>query len=174
MCRDATAGCATIMGSTTLSEPRRKRKRTARANASIRRTSSTAHKQPSIRRTGIICCFGAAVSLPCVAVLFGLTMTLITGVSKALKSSARDAAKAGRWDASVHPLAVLLEEQHEIDSQVPLLLLSKHTRLVVQQYQSYTCTHVAHRGLEIPRPIQRFWIIKARLHFIATSPCTLQ
>lgn len=99
------------MGSTLLSEPRRKRKRTARAHASIRLSSS--------KDGGRRCCFGAtAVSLPCVAIMFGLAMTLIVGARKALKSSARDAARAGRWNTSAHPLALLLMEQHEIDPQV--------------------------------------------------------
>lgn len=109
--RYATAGGDFNMGSTMLSEPRRKRKRTARAHASIRLSSS--------KGGGRRCCFGAtAISLPCVAVLFGLGMTLIVGARKALKSSARDAEREGMWDTSAHPLAVLLMEQHEIDPQV--------------------------------------------------------
>lgn len=97
------------MGSSLL-EPRRKRKRRLNMESSIRGSSALHNKR-------------CAVSLPCVAVLFALAMAAIVGARKALKDSARRVAtetRAGwaRNDASAHPLAVLLLQQHEIESQV--------------------------------------------------------
>ncbi|CAM9530158.1 unnamed protein product [Scytosiphon promiscuus] len=100
------------MGSSLL-EPRRKRKRRLNLETNINNSSRSASTPLHSR---------FATSLPCFAVLFAFAMAAIVGVRKALKESARRAAtesraERARDDASLHPLAVLLLEQHEIESQ---------------------------------------------------------
>ena len=98
------------MGSSLL-DPRRKRRRTRAHSAGFR------HHAGDKKR--------CAISLPWVAVLFGLGMVVAVGVRKGFKSSARNEARAARIRGkSVHPLAVLLE-QHDIEPQV-----CKHTGLL--------------------------------------------
>lgn len=91
------------MGSSLL-DPRRKRRRTRAHSAGFR-----IHTGDKKR---------CAISLPWVAVLFGLGMVVAVGVRKGVKSSAKDVARAARMrDKSAYPLAVLLE-QHDIEPQV--------------------------------------------------------
>lgn len=103
------------MGSSSLlSEPRRKRKRTARATASFRLNYGTAGKNEGRR---------CARCLPWIAGLFGLTMAVVVCVRNGFKDSAREKARderLGRAEdhARSHPLVLLLEGQHDIGSQV--------------------------------------------------------
>lgn len=101
------------MGSSLL-DPRRKRRRT--------RAHSAGFRQAGDRR--------CAVSLPWVAVLFGLGMVVVVGVRKGLKSSAKNVARAARTiDKSAHPLASLLE-QHDIEPQVVCVLVQRNQRFL--------------------------------------------
>lgn len=87
-------------------ERRRKRKRTVRAYVGFR-----SHiRQGSVRR-----------NLPSIAVVFSLAMMVAVCVRKSLRHSARIAAAELRVSArsASAPLAVLLQEQYEIDTQVP-------------------------------------------------------
>ncbi|CAN0161885.1 unnamed protein product [Ectocarpus fasciculatus] len=101
------------MGSSLLSEPRRKRKRTARATASFRLNYGTAGKNEGRR---------CARCLPWIAGLFGLTMAVVVCVRNGFKDTAREKARderLGRAEdhARSHPLVLLLEGQHDIGSQ---------------------------------------------------------
>lgn len=90
------------MGSSLL-DPRRKRRRTRAHSAGLRHTGDKKH---------------CAISLPWVAVLFGLGMVVVVGVRKGIKSSKRDVARAARIrDKRAYPLGALLE-QHDIEPQV--------------------------------------------------------
>eukprot|EP00752_Nemacystus_decipiens_P006474 g5829.t1 len=89
------------MGSSLL-DPRRKRRRTRARSAGVKYATEKNR---------------CAISLPRVAVLFGLGMVVAVGVRKRIKTSARNVAKAARIrDRSAYPLAVLLE-QHDIEPQ---------------------------------------------------------
>ncbi|CAB1121446.1 unnamed protein product [Ectocarpus sp. CCAP 1310/34] len=101
------------MGSSLLSEPRRKRKRTARATSSFRLNYGTAGKNEGKR---------CARCLPWIAGVFGLTMAVIVCVRNGFKDLAREKARDARLGraevhAKSHPLALLLEGQHDIGSQ---------------------------------------------------------
>ncbi|CBJ34016.1 expressed unknown protein [Ectocarpus siliculosus] len=101
------------MGSSLLSEPRRKRKRTARATASFRLNYGTAGKNEGTR---------CARCLPWIAGMFGLTMAVVVCVRNGFKDLAREKARDARLGraedhAKSHPLALLLEGQHDIGSQ---------------------------------------------------------
>ena len=91
------------MGSSLL-DPRRKRRRTRAHSAGLRHPGDNKHCR--------------AISLPWVAVLFGLGMVVVVGAWKWVKISARDVARAARMrDKRAYPLALLLE-QHDIEPQV--------------------------------------------------------
>lgn len=87
-------------------EPRRKRKRTARAQAGF--------KGCNVNKTKYWC---PRVSLPCFALMFGLVMSATVFVQKTLRRRRKKVAEL-RLGIST-PLAILLQGQYEIDSQVP-------------------------------------------------------
>ncbi|CAN0303563.1 unnamed protein product, partial [Ectocarpus sp. 4 AP-2014] len=72
------------MGSSLLSEPRRKRKRTARATTSFRLNYGTARKKKGKR---------CARCLPWIAGMFGLTMAVVVFVRNGFKDFAREKAR---------------------------------------------------------------------------------
>lgn len=114
-------------------EVRRKRKRTNRAHAGFRNSSRYGQKVGMKARR--------FPSLPCLAVLFALAMMAAVCIRKALRASARRTAVQLRISNRVRdmPLAVLLQDQHEIDHQVPLRGVDAVRSVVDRCTKSYSC-----------------------------------